>query len=119
MVIKKRWNDSTWLWIQGMCGKKAFLMLLHPLINLEIQKYYQNEPKLNGIYSRDNLPDKIKDGTYVINLAECADTGTRWIALHVNDNIITYFDRSRVKHIPWKIKKFINGSTITSNIFRI
>ena len=31
------------------------------LTNSEIQKYYQNEPKFNGIYSRDNLP-KIKDG---------------------------------------------------------
>ena len=71
-------------------------MLLHPLIYLEIQKYYQNEPKFNGIYSRDNL----KDGTYVTNLAECADTFTRWIALHVNDNTITYFDSSGVKHIP-------------------
>ena len=75
-------------------------MLLYPLINLEIQKYYQNEPKFNGIYSRDNLPDKIKDGTYVINLAQCADTGTRWIPLHVNDNTITYFDSSGVKYIP-------------------
>ena len=44
-------------------------MLLHPLTNFEIQKYYQNEPRLNGVYSRDNLP-KIKDGAYVINLDE-------------------------------------------------
>ena len=35
--------------------------------NFEIQKYYQNEPKFNGVYSRNNLP-KIKDGAYVINL---------------------------------------------------
>ena len=49
----------------------------HPLANSEIQKYYQNdarlssknEPKFNGVYSRDNLP-KIKDGAYVINLDE-------------------------------------------------
>ena len=33
----------------------------HPLTNFEIQKYYQNEPKFNGVYSRNNLP-KIKDG---------------------------------------------------------
>ena len=32
--------------------------------------YYQNEPRFNGVYPRDNLPDKIKDGTYVINLDE-------------------------------------------------
>ena len=25
------------------------------LTNLEVQKYYQNEPKLNGVYSRKNL----------------------------------------------------------------
>ena len=30
----------------------------HPLTNLETQKYYQNEPKFNGVYSRDNLPNK-------------------------------------------------------------
>ena len=29
-------------------------MLLHPLTNFEIQKYYQNEPRFNGVYSRDN-----------------------------------------------------------------
>ena len=36
----------------------------HFLTNFEIQKYYQNEPRLNGIYSRDNLPNKIKSGIY-------------------------------------------------------
>ena len=44
-------------------------MLSLPLTNFEIQKYYQNEPKFNGVYSRNNLP-KIKDGAYVINLDE-------------------------------------------------
>ena len=42
-------------------------MLPHPLTNFEIPKYYQNEPKLNGVYSRNNLP-KMKDRAYVINL---------------------------------------------------
>ena len=37
--------------------------------NFEIQKYYENEPKLNGVYSRDNLP-KIKNGAYIVNLDE-------------------------------------------------
>ena len=26
----------------------------HLLANFEIQKYYQNEPKFNGVYSRNN-----------------------------------------------------------------
>ena len=50
-----------------------------------MQKYYQNEPRFNGVYSRDNLP-RIKDGAYVINLDEYSDTGTHWIAFHVNNN---------------------------------
>ena len=47
----------------------------HYLTNLKIQKYYQNEAKFNGVYSRNNLP-KIKDGTYVINLDECKSIKT-------------------------------------------
>ena len=47
-----------------------FLMMPHPLTNFEIQKYYQNEPRFNGVYSRNNSPEKMKDGAYVINLAE-------------------------------------------------
>ena len=45
-----------------------FLMLLHPLTKFEIQKCYKNDPRLNGVFSRNNLPKKIKDGAYVINL---------------------------------------------------
>ena len=48
--------------------KKGFLILHYPLTNFELQKYYQNEPRFKGVYSRNNLPDKIKDGEYVTNL---------------------------------------------------
>ena len=44
-------------------------MLLHHLTSFEIQKYDQDELRLNGVYSRNNLP-KIKDGAYVINFDE-------------------------------------------------
>ena len=70
----------------------------HPLTNFEIQKY-QNEPRFNGAYSRDNL-QKIKDGAYIINLDEYADIGTHWVALHVQNKYITYFDSFRVENIP-------------------
>ena len=53
----------------------------HPLTNLEIQKYYENESRFNGVYPRDNLPNKIKDEAYIINLDEYSDIGTHWIAL--------------------------------------
>ena len=61
-----------------------FLMLPHPLANFEIQKYYQNEPRFD-VYSRNNLPRKIKDEAYVIKLDEYADAGTHWIAFFVTE----------------------------------
>ena len=64
-----------------------------------MQKYYQNEPKFNGIYSRNNLP-KRKDGTHVINLDNYNLIGTHWIALYVNVENVTDFDSFRVEHIP-------------------
>ena len=36
--------------------KNEFLMPPHPLTNFEIQKYYQDEPRFNGVYSRDIYP---------------------------------------------------------------
>ena len=39
----------------------------HYLTNFEVQKYYENEPKFNGVYSRNNL-SKIKNGAYILNL---------------------------------------------------
>ena len=47
----------------------------HPLTNFETQKYYQNEPKFNGVYSRNNLP-KIKDGAHIINLNRYKSIGS-------------------------------------------
>ena len=101
----------------------------HPLTNFEIQEYYQNEPRFNGVFSRDNLPNSIKNGAYVINLDEYHDIGTHWVALYVqstsvydtyvNNKIAIYFDSFGVEHIPKEIIKFINRKKIITNIDRI
>ena len=54
----------------------------------------------NGVYSRNNLPKKIKDGAYLINLDEYADVGTYWIALFGNRSEIVYFDSFIVERVP-------------------
>ena len=56
----------------GSKKKKKLNSLLpfHPLTNIEISEYYKNEPRFNGVYSRNNLPKTIKKGAYVINLDE-------------------------------------------------
>ena len=93
-------------------------MVPHSLTTFEIQKYYQNEPRFNGVYSRDNLP-KIKNMAYVINFDEYPDIGTHWVALWVDNNDVTYLDSFGVEHIPKEIKTFINSKNIKIDIFRI
>ena len=89
-----------------------------PLTNFEIQKYYQNEPRFKGVYSRDNL-QKIKDGAYIINVDEYSDIGTHWDALYVQNNDVTYFDSFGVESIPKEIITFIGNKNIKTNIFWI
>ena len=93
-------------------------MLPHLLTNFETQKYYHKEPKFNGVYSRNNLPE-IKDGAYVINLEEFKSIETHWIALYMNGNNVTYFDRFGVEHIRKEIKKFIRNKNIMTYIYRV
>ena len=64
----------------------------HPLTNFVIQKYYQNEPRFYGVYSRDNLSVEIKDRAYIINLDGYFDIGTRWVTLYAQNNDVTYFN---------------------------
>ena len=97
----------------------GFLIPPHPLTNFEIQKYYPNEPRFNGVFSRNNLPLKIEDGAYIINLHEYTDVGTHWIALFCNKNEVVYFGSFGVEHVPKEIKKFINNKNIIAKIFRI
>ena len=97
----------------------GFLMLPHPLTNFEIQSYYQNEPRFNGVFSRNNLALKIKDGACVINLDEYADVGTHWIALFCNRNEIVYFNGFGVEHVLEEIKTFVGNNNIIANIFRV
>ena len=95
-------------------------MPAHPLTNFKIQKYCKNEPRFNGVYSKDNLPKTIKNETACfVNLDNYNNTGTHWIVLNVKDNEAIYFDSFRVEHIPKEIKKFIEHKNIKTNIFRI
>ena len=73
--------------------------------------------KFNGVYSRNNLPKKIKDGAYVTNLDEYADVGTHRIALFCSRSEIVYFDSFGVEHVPEEIKEFVGNKNIKTDIF--
>ena len=99
--------------------KPKSLLPFHPLTNIEINEYYANEPRFNGVYSRNNLPNKIKKGAYVINLDEYENTGTHWIALFVKTNEVIYFDSFGIEHIPKEIEHAIGNKEIKASIFRL
>ena len=111
---KKKRNCKSWLW-----KRMGFLMPPHPLTNFETQKYYQNKPRFNGVFSRNNLAKKIKDGAYVIKLDEYADLGTHWIALFCSRSEVVYFDSFGVEHVPEEIKEFVGNKKMIANIFRV
>ena len=80
------------------------------------------------MYSRNNLPNKIKKGAYVINLDEYENTSTHWVALFVKPKYTVYFDSFGIEYITKEINKFIlskelgsavGNNDIKSNIFRI
>ena len=71
------------------------------------------------MFSRYNLPKKIKDEAYVINLDEHGDTGTHWIPLFRKKSETGYFDSFGVEHVSEEIEKFIGNKNIKANIFRV
>ena len=62
--------------------------------------------KFNGIFFRKSLPEKIKDGDYIINHDEYANVGIDWIALFCSRNEIVCFDSFGVEQVPEEIKEF-------------
>ena len=90
---------------------------MEPLTNFETQKYYQNGPKFNSVFSRNNL-SKIKDGAYTKNLDEYESIGTHWIGLYVNDKNVTCFESFGVEYIPNEVRQFIENNIIR-NIYII
>ena len=84
---------------------------------------YKNTMKINQdltVFIQEIINQrKIKDGAYVINLDEHADTSTHWTALFCSKKEIVYFDSFGVEHVPEEIKEFIWNKNITANIFRV
>ena len=80
---------------KGLTSPISFTKIGGPMYTYN--QLQNGDTTFNGVYSRDNLPNKIKDGAYVINLDEYSNIGTHWIALYVKNNNITK-----------EITKFIN-----------
>ena len=86
------------------------LVLLHSLENIEITNYFHDEPRLNGVFSRNKL-HRTKDGACVINLDNKNSKGSHWVSLFINKNKAIYFDSFGIEYIQhWTKSKIINSS---------
>ena len=70
--------------------------------NVEITNYFKYEVRINGVFSRNNLP-RIKDGAYVINLDDRNSKGTHWVSLFIDKNLAIYFDSFGIEYIPQEV----------------
>ena len=76
----KKKKEDIWL---------KLLVPLHPLNNIQITNYFNDEPRCNGAFSRNNLP-RIKDGAYAINLHDKNSKGAHWVSLFIDRNTAVY-----------------------------
>ena len=116
-------NHGQGLFRSGQGIKKKSLTPFYTVTNFEMQDYFKNEKRFNGVYSRNNLP-KLKNGAYVINLDHSKNTGTHWVVIFVKEDEVIYFDKFGVEYIPKEIMEKIEHSSlgnknIKTSIFRI
>lgn len=71
--------------------------------------------KLNGVYSKNNLPDEILQGGYIINMSDDQDssgndlTGSHWVAVCIDKDYAVYIDSFGLP-IPADILLWLNQS---------
>ena len=94
------------------------LVQIRPLKNIQITNYFNYKPKLNGAFSRNNLP-RIKDGVYIINLDDKKSNITHWVSLFTDRSAPVYLDSFGIEYIPQEISNNIKHKSITHNTFRI
>ena len=59
-TIKNKTKEQKGGFLSMLIGTLEASLSSHSLTNFEIQKYYQNEPRFNGVYSKNNLTEKNK-----------------------------------------------------------
>jgi hypothetical protein len=65
------------------------------LSNFDIMKIIQSQgvDDFHGVFMKDQLPDKLERGSYVINLQSSKDgNGTHWVCLYYTPNFSYYYD---------------------------
>ena len=94
------------------------LVLVHPLSNIEITKYFNNKPRFNAVFLRNNW-SRIRNGVYEMNLDDKKSKGIQWVLLFIDRNGGVYRDSFGIEHIPQEVLNNFRDKSITHNLFRI
>ena len=102
--------------------------VIKPLSNFDLMDWVKKLglKHFRGIYSRDNLPQKIKKECGIINLDDMQGPGTHWVCYRNLDSVVEYFDpfglimpnealkyfRSSGKHIVYSLDEIQNRNTV-------
>jgi hypothetical protein len=81
------------------------------LSNFDIERELKHVKKFNGVFSRDNLPRKMKNGYYVINSDVSTGPGVHWWAVinRPRDKESLFFDSFGTSPPP-PVEKFMRSS---------
>ena len=88
-----------------------------PLSSIDLNKLIKelNIKKFSGIFSRDNLPKRIrKEECGIINLDDFSGPGTHWVCWrNIDKNVCEYFDSFGLS-IPFEVEKYLikSGKTL-------
>ena len=85
--------------------------LIKPLSNFDLMYWVKKLgiKHLRGIYSRDQLPNKIKKECGIINLDDIKGPGTHWVCYRNIDKVLEYFDPFGLI-MPSEALKYFNTS---------
>ena len=85
---------------------------------IEISNNFHWNPRLNGVFSRNNL-FWIRDEAFAINLEDKQSKQTYWVSSVIDRNSTVYLDSFGVEYFPQEVLNKIRDKSITHNIFRI
>ena len=82
-----------------------------PLSNIDLEEYARKyKLPLIGVYSKDELPDKLQVGSYYVNMQNAADgQGSHWVLVKVFDKKNALYFDSFGERIPLEVMKFLKN----------
>lgn len=82
---------------------------MRSLSNIEIDEYYKGVPQFGGVFCKDQLPKKMNNKCYIINMQDSDEgSGSHWVAvMDVNPKETVYFDSFGENDAPIDIEKFL------------